>query len=263
MHKKHSGDTTASKGNDLVKTTVFGISITNEKKNTILKYVTDSIEKTSEKYFIVTPNPEMVVYASRHAEFKNILNSAGIALCDGMQLFRAARFLGKPVQERITGVSFMDSLCNAVSEKPITVGFLGGRDGVAELTGECLARRYPGLKVRFISEEWDQNAKLIRNSQFVIRNSIDILFVAFGSPKQEEWMAKNISKLNIRVMMGVGGAFNEIAGREKSPPAWIDRSGFKWLWRLCHEPWRWKRQLALLNFVGMVLKAKIRRIYTF
>ena len=69
-------------------------------------------------------------------------------------------------------------------------------------------------------------------------------------------MFNNLGKLHIQVMMGVGGAFNEIAGKEKSPPKWIDALGFKWLWRLAQQPWRWKRQLALIEFVLMVIKEK-------
>lgn len=260
----------------LVKTRVFGVDISNEKEDEILEFLLEKLEEKKEKFFIVTPNPEMIVYAAHHPEFKKILNSAKIALCDGMQLFRASRFIGKPIQERITGVEFMETICKYISKKPITVGFLGGRSGVAKEAADRLSEKYPGLKVVFVGEE----AEEIFNFQFLIFNKkykktskninkkmkldektqkhIDILFVAFGFPKQEEFMFTNISKLDVSVMMGVGGAFDYISGRVPRAPQLVRNLGFEWLYRLIRQPWRWRRQLALIEFMGMVIKERLR-----
>jgi N-acetylglucosaminyldiphosphoundecaprenol N-acetyl-beta-D-mannosaminyltransferase len=176
----------------------------------------------------------------------------------------------------------METLCNTVSKKPITVGFLGGRDGVAAITAERLQKEYPGLKVGFVGEEptpsplpkGDKKEKrnipstggvadrsvrvtaLKENSQLQTI-SCDILFVAFGFPKQEEWMFANLSKLNVRVMMGVGGAFDYISGNVPRAPVLIQKSGFEWLYRLILQPWRWRRQVALVEFIGLVMKEKM------
>ncbi|HSW97175.1 MAG TPA: WecB/TagA/CpsF family glycosyltransferase, partial [Candidatus Saccharimonadales bacterium] len=89
--------------------------------------------------------------------------------------------------------------------------------------------------------------------------SCDILFVAFGFPKQEEWMFTNLSKVNVTVMMGVGGAFDYISGRVPRAPLWVQKLGFEWLFRLVRQPWRWKRQLALLEFIWLVMKEKMKK----
>jgi N-acetylglucosaminyldiphosphoundecaprenol N-acetyl-beta-D-mannosaminyltransferase len=141
----------------------------------------------------------------------------------------------------------MQKLCQQVAEKPITVGFLGGRGGVAKKTAECLLGKYPKLQVKFIGEEWKQD------------QPIDILFVAFGFPKQEEWMSHHINKIPVRVMMGVGGSFDYISGKIPRAPGFLRVVGLEWFYRLAKQPWRWKRQLALVEFLGLVLKEKLKK----
>lgn len=229
---------------------LLGVGITNAKKEEILEYIITSLEKKTDPYYIVTPNPEFLVYASKHPEFKIILNNARLGLPDGIGVIWAGKILGKPFVERVTGVDFMELLCKEVSEKPITVGFLGGRGKIAEKAAECLQVRYPGLKVIFVSEEWAEE-----------RNSVDILFVAYGFPKQEEFMAKHIGKIPIKVMIGVGGAFDYISGAVPRAPLLIRLIGFEWLFRLFVQPWRIKRQLALLEFSWLVLRQCLTKLF--
>lgn len=88
--------------------------------------------------------------------------------------------------------------------------------------------------------------------------SPDLLFVAFGHGRQEKWLWANRYRLNAGVAMGVGGALDQIADPSLRPPTYINSIGLGWLYRLLREPWRWRRQLALLKFVGMVLKQKFQ-----
>ncbi|MCL5439235.1 MAG: WecB/TagA/CpsF family glycosyltransferase [Patescibacteria group bacterium] len=232
----------------LVKNFLLGVGVTNASKEEILEYLIKGLKEPSEKYYIVTPNPEILVYASRHKDFKKILNNARLALPDGIGVIWAGKILGKRFKQKITGVDFMKKVCEKVSEKPITIGLMGGRGGVADRTAECLRKKYPGLKIGFIGEEWP-NVK--------VGHEIDILFVAYGFPKQEIWMSENLDKLPVKVMMGVGGAFDYISGEVPRAPVWVQKIGFEWFYRLVHEPWRLKRQLALLEFIYLVLKEKI------
>lgn len=86
---------------------------------------------------------------------------------------------------------------------------------------------------------------------------VDILFVAFGSPKQEIWIYENLDKLPVKVAIGVGGAFDFLSGKIKRAPFWIRKAGLEWLFRLINQPWRIKRQLALIKFVILILKEKL------
>lgn len=239
----------------IVKKEILGVGITDASEDDILKYILTSLEKKSKPYFIVTPNPEIFVYANKHKDFATLLNSADVALNDGVGGTWASRFLGTPLQHRMTGTDLLQAICEEVSDRPITVGFLGARPGVAEKAAECLSSRYPGLKVVFAGSEWTD--KNLHSTIHSLPSKVDILFVAFGFPKQEEWMKQHVDTGIFRVAMGVGGAFDYIAGVVPRAPVWLRSVGFEWLFRLIHQPWRMRRQLALIEFVWLVLREKL------
>lgn len=239
---------------DNLKTTkVLGVNFTNAKKDDILEYVVTKLTNKSrtkeDRFFIVTPNPEIVVRANRDSEFKSVLNSARISLADGVGIVLASKILGEAIQARITGVDFMEKLCVKIAKQPVVTGFLGGLPGVAEKAAYCLREKYPGLKVGYAYHTWEKTR--------LQDKKIDILFVAFGAPIQEEWMHKNIHKEDIFCAMGVGGSFDFISGRVSRAPEPMRKLGLEWLYRLLVQPWRWKRQLALISFIKLVIKAKL------
>lgn len=249
-HNPTNTEKSDSNSSGLVKNFVLGVGLTNETEENILEYVVKNLPKQHKSYYIVTPNPEMIVLANNDSGFKTTLNGAHIALCDGMQLYRAAMFLGVPLKERIIGTNFVEKLCEKVANRPITVGFLGGGKKIAEKVSECLRQKYPGLKVVFAESEWEE---FLPTSE---QPAIDILFVALGFPKQEEWMAKHVEKIPVKVMMGVGGALDQIVDPSLRPPEWIHSVGLGWLYRLIREPWRIKRQIRLVSFANLVLQNK-------
>jgi len=227
---------------------LLGVGFSNATKQEVLEFIVTGLRNHSEKYYIVTPNPELLVMASKDINYQEVLNNAKLALPDGIGVMIASRIMGKPLKERIHGVDLVKSLCKEISKQPITVGFLGAGPNIAELTAECLKRKFPGLKVGLISQEWSENLK---------NKPVDILFVAFGSPKQEIWISKNLEKLPAKVVVGVGGAFDFISGKVRRAPLFIRRLGLEWLFRLIIQPWRIKRQLRLIQFVYLVLREKI------
>ncbi len=256
---------------------LLGMGITNASKQEILEYILKNLEKHNEKYYVVTPNPEILVHANRHGSFKNVLNHARITLCDGVGLFWAGKILGKPFKERVTGVDLMEDLCEKISDQPITVGFIGGKGDVAERASECLVKKYPGLRVTFAfsGNPDEKTVERIKNEQEVKKQAsttqktpkttsdgikehqlIDILFVAFGFPKQEEWVARYLDKLPVKVAICVGGALDYISGKVVRAPGWVRSLGFEWLFRLIVQPWRLKRQVSLFTFIFFVFREK-------
>lgn len=230
-----------------VKRNILGIEMSDTTYDDVLEYVASLSPKQSQKTIIVTPNPEMVVYAAKHSTFKELINKADIAVCDGSGLLIASYILNKPLSARVTGVDLMVRLCSLASDQTMSIGLLGGRNGVAEKTAQCLRESFPNLKISYIQEEWTSSQKL----------SVDILFVAFGFPKQEEWIADHLPKIDVKVAMGVGGAFDYISGHVTRAPFITRYIGLEWLYRLIKEPWRWRRQIALIEFIGLVIKARI------
>jgi N-acetylglucosaminyldiphosphoundecaprenol N-acetyl-beta-D-mannosaminyltransferase len=248
----------------LKKQFILGVGITTENEDKILEYVIKSLDNTDDSYYIVTPNPEIVVHATKDSGFKNAVNQARIALPDGVGITIASRLLNKKLIARITGVDFMGKLCKSSVnlskesvKKPISIGFLGAGPGVAERVAECLIRKYPNLNVVFVDQEWGKEGFIKAHKRFGGTDShIDLLFVAFGFPKQEQWMAEHIRKVPVTVMMGVGGAFDYISGEVTRAPKIFQSLGLEWLFRLLRQPWRWRRQLALLTFVSLILKER-------
>ena len=233
------------------KTFLLGVGINNLKIKDVLELIIKGLGKSDEKYYVVTPNPEILVLADSNPGYKNVLNGAKLALPDGIGVMMASTLLSKPLRERISGVDLMENLCKEVSKRPITVGFLGAGSNVAELTAECLRGKYLGLKVNFTGQEWNFEKKYPET---------DILFVAFGSPKQEIWIAENLSKLPVKVAIGVGGAFDFVSGKVRHAPVFMRKLGLEWLFRLIIQPWRIKRQVRLIKFIFLVFKEKFSKM---
>ena len=233
---------------------ILGVGITNATFREVLEYLVENAQNSSRKIFVTTLNPEILVHASKNFDYKNILNSSDLALADGVGVLIGARILGKPLRERISGVDLMENLCEEASKRPITVGLLGGRQNVAEEAADRLKKRYPGLKVAFAISDWyDSEAKF--------RPLVcDILFVALGHPKQEIWISKHLQEIDVKIAIGVGGAFDYLSGRVPRAPKIIRSLGFEWLFRLIIQPWRIRRQVSLIYFVLLILKDKFKMI---
>ncbi len=225
---------------------LLGISFTNATQDEVIEYLFTTLIPGKKKAYIVTPNPEIVVYASKHPSFRNIINQAQLSLPDGVGITLGARWLGKPFSQRITGVDFMLRVCKESVKRPVKIGLLGAGPGVAVATAERLRFLCPGIEIVFVEQEWPSS----------FGGSIDLLFVAFGHPKQEEWIADNLERLPVHIAMGVGGAFDYLAGDVARAPRIMQEMGLEWLFRLVREPWRWKRQLSLLEFVYLLIQAK-------
>jgi N-acetylglucosaminyldiphosphoundecaprenol N-acetyl-beta-D-mannosaminyltransferase len=258
-----------------VKVNILGVLIDNLSKSEVLKKVEQFLINDSQsqrpslirangriQHYIVTPNPEIVVAAQKDKEFLEILNRADLAVPDGVGLIFASQYLRQPLQERVTGVDLMKEICHLAEQKNYSVYFLGGEEGVARKTADTLQKQFPQLQVAGaesggVIEISDFRFKISDLLEKINNTKPDILFVAFGAIKQEKWIAENLKQLpSVKISMGVGGAFDFIAGKIKRAPRWMRRIGLEWLWRLFMQPWRWKRILtATVKFSWMIIKS--------
>lgn len=225
------------------------------------------------KHQIVTPNPEFVMLAQKDKEFRRILNEADLAIPDGIGLVWAGR-----LRERVTGTDLMIKICERAAKKGWTVFLLGGEQGVGVEAAKILRRNFHGLKIVGVSEadpEEDSfaaagktlnlpagEAGVSADLTLRVKEAVvsDFLFVAYGAPIQEKWIAKNLSKIPVKVAMGVGGAFDFIVGKQKRAPVFVRKLGLEWFWRLVKQPWRARRQLALFKFVALVFWQKLKKM---
>ena len=216
--------------------------------------------KDGKKRYITTPNPEFVAAAQKDEEFRQILTNADLSITDGRGIQLAARFLGMPVPQRITGSDFMQELCEEFAKLKVPIFLLGGKNGSAKKCAKKLKNNIPSLQIAGFFEGDAGEAGDTETANAINRTNAQVVFVAYGAPKQEKWIARNLHKLtNIKAAMGVGGAFDYISGNVSRAPIFMRKLGLEWLWRLFKQPRRFNRIFrAVIIFPLLVLKEKMR-----
>ena len=205
---------------------------------------------------IVTPNSEIIYNANKDIELKSILRSADLVIPDGIGLIYASKILGHPLQERVTGIDFLNNTLDWLNENKGSVFLLGGKPGIASLAAEKIKQAFPNLIVAgthhgyFSSEDEKEIVEMINSS------NADFLCVAMGAPKQEKFIARHKQNLKVKAAIGVGGSLDVWAGAVKRAPEFYQKHGLEWLYRLIKQPSRYKRMIALPLFVIKVLKSK-------
>ena len=206
-------------------TKILGVRVDRVSLREAIKLV-DEWVKQDKKRYIVTVNPEFVMLAQKDEEFKKIINSADLAICDGVGLRLADRRLKK-----VTGVDLMLSLI----KKGYKTVLAGGRAGIAQKAVLTLRSNLVGICEPDVEK--------------INKIKPDLLFVALGMGKQEKWIVDNLPKLNVKVVMGVGGALDQIAKPWLRAPKLVRQIGLEWLYRLILQPRRIKRQWQLVRFL--------------
>ena len=217
--------------------------------------------------FIATLNVDFVANAvsgwpfGGNDELWGYLRNADLVTADGMPIVLISRLLRRGLPERVTGADMVPAICRRCAEEGLSVYVLGGdKDAVAEAF-EKLKIENGELKIAGVDDSF---VKLDREQPEIVERinaaKPDILFVALGNPKQELWMGRNLSKLDVGAVIGIGGTFNFIAGKVKRAPKWVQKSGLEWIYRIVQEPGRlWKRYayglvkfswLSLLHVLG-------------
>ena len=207
---------------------------------------------------IATVNPEFVMAAQTDADFRRVLAEADLCLPDGVGLLYAARRCGRRLPERVPGSELVYRLAERAAARGWSLFLLGAAPGVAEEAATILGDQYAGLRVVGTyagSPDPAENEAIVRR---VNDSGPALLFVAYGAPKQDKWIARNRDALTtVRVAIGIGGSLDFITGRAVRAPRWLQRLGLEWLHRLIHEPWRWRRMLALPRFGWRVMRGGI------
>lgn len=245
----------------MINNKLLGITITQQSKSIILEEIKKYISTKREFCHIVSLNPENIVIAQDDKVFMKVIETAQINIIDGIGVVLAAQILGMPIGERLTGVDLMQELITLAKKSRLTVLLIGGRADLAVKLAKCYQKEYP--KGKFIGIEGIKNINRPthkeENKILSIVRSVkpNLIFAAFGSPEQELWIARHKRQFKGIVCMGVGQGFDVAAGFVNRAPTWVQKIGLEWLYRLLTQPWRWRRQLRLIEFMWLVMKAKI------
>ena len=201
---------------------------------------------------VVTINPEMMDYASKHADFANIINQSELVIPDGIGVQLGLKLLGHDVR-RIAGVEFARRLLSEFENKPVAL--IGAKPHVIKKACNNLQKEISNINIVYAQDGYFKDDE--RVLQEVIDKNPQLVLVALGSPKQEEFIYKLKSHLPHAVMVGVGGSFDVWAGEVKRAPEIYQKLGLEWLYRTVKEPKRFKRIFPTLPlFVLKVLKEK-------
>ncbi len=215
--------------------------------------------------YVCISTVHMVMEGVDDPAFQGIVNGADLVTPDGVPLVWALKLLGIKAAERVYGPTLTPHVCAAAAQGGVSVGFYGGTDEILAKMQSTLMASFPELNVvyaysppfRPLTE--DEDGQQIND---ILSSGAGILLVGLGCPKQERWMAAHTDLLSKVVLIGVGAAFDFIAGAKAQAPSWVQRAGMEWLFRLVTEPRRlWRRYLYhnprfLYKFAGQLLRAR-------
>lgn len=250
---------------------LWGIPLFSRGYKQVLGLLDKWLASGGKRIWVATVNPEFIMKARQDSQFTNILKEkTSLNVVDGVGLWWALKvrksnrkaiaglrfgldiLRGKHRKDIAAGSDLIEGLCQLAAKRGWRVFFLGGWGDRAERTAKNFLSKYPKLKVSGTYEGMatgeDQNIL-----EVIGKDHIDILFVAYGMKKQEEWIDRNIGKISVGVVMGVGRSFDYYSGDLKRAPEYVRKVGMEWLYSLIKEPKRWRRQLALPRFVWQVV----------
>jgi N-acetylglucosaminyldiphosphoundecaprenol N-acetyl-beta-D-mannosaminyltransferase len=205
------------------------------------------IHSRQPRYFI-TANIHYAMLSERDAGLRAVNEGAAFIVADGMPLVWASRWKGSPLPERVTGADLIPALCERAAAKGYRVLLLGGVPGVGEEAARRLCARYAGLQM--VGVESPPFRPLTPDEQVELTGRIraarpDLLFVAFGQPKGEMWIAEHLEQLGVPVCVQIGASLDFMAGRVPRAPRWVQRLGLEWVYRLYQEPARLLRRYVV------------------
>jgi len=248
---------------------ILGIEVSDLSQAEALSRVKNYIEDAHQHY-IVTPNPEIVLKAREDKNLRLILNHADLALADGFGLKIGSWILGEKIQHRVTGADFTEAIIALAEQEGWKIFLLGGKDDkTTEKAAWHLRYEYKNAKivgtasggvVEFKKGRWQtSDSKLLDK---INQSQAQIIFVAFGCPRQEKWIFQNLDKLpNIKLAMTVGGTLDFFSGSKKRATHVLRKIGLEWMWRLAQEPKRIKRIWNATGvFIWTVIKWRLRMI---
>ncbi|MFD1037161.1 WecB/TagA/CpsF family glycosyltransferase [Virgibacillus byunsanensis] len=208
-----------------------------------------------QKSFVVTANPEIVMKAREDHGYKQAVQSADYIVPDGAGILLAAKYKKEPLQERIPGYELMLDLLKHANDEGLRCYFLGAKDNVINKTIVEVEQQYPNITIAGSHHGFfDIHDSSIAEN--IKAQNPDIVFVALGLPRQEEWIAKHSNKFPKGLFMGVGGSFDVIAGEvQRAPEKWI-KLNLEWLYRLLKQPLRFKRILKVFEFMLRIIVKK-------
>lgn len=233
---------------------ILGIPFLNITQQDFINLLQSRIEQ-KQKTFVITANPEVVMTAYDNEEVMNYIKKATYICADGIGVVKAAKILGQPLKERVTGFDTMMGLLKKGNEKRFKIYLLGAKDDTLKKAVSNIQRDYPNIEIVGFHDgyfDWENNTI----AEEISKAQPDLVFVALGVPRQEKWIYENIDKFSHGVFIGVGGSFDVIAGTVKRAPKIWQKMHLEWFYRLLKQPSRFGRMLSIPRFMIKINQVK-------
>ena len=240
------------------KVSVLGVAFDNKTKETFLEELMERIDH-NQKSFVVTANPEIVMYAKKDPSYMSLIKKADYVIADGIGIIKGSEILGTPIVERVAGYDLMLALLEEANKKGSRVYLLGAKEDVLQSTVKKVIERYPSINLVGSRNGYfdSSDASVIESVQ---ATQPDMVFVAIGYPRQEQWIHQYLTTASKGLLMGVGGSFDVLSGKSKRAPKIFIQLNSEWLYRLIKQPFRLKRMMALPQFLKEVRNEK-KQVY--
>ena len=223
----------------------------------MMRQAVDGLEQrmlAGEQTFVVTANAEIIMMCQEDAEYNRIIGQeAELVLPDGAGAVWAGRHLGYNVPERVAGFVLYNKLLALSAKKGYKAYFFGGSPGIAEAAKAKSEELYPGVQIVGCHNGYFTDADVPAIIDAINKSGAEMLFVALGAPKQEKWILEHRNELKPRILMGIGGSFDVLAGKMERAPKWMQDASLEWAFRLYKQPSRFMRMMALPKFALKVI----------
>jgi N-acetylglucosaminyldiphosphoundecaprenol N-acetyl-beta-D-mannosaminyltransferase len=238
------------------KISILGLPVHRVSTDEVLRFCEDAIARRSSPCHIVTADASMAVIARRDPDLREIIRAADLVTPDGAGILWASRLLRCPLTHKVSGVDLVGHAARLSAQHGWRLFFLGAGPGVAEEAAECLRARYPGAQIVGTQDGYftaEQEADVLTRIQAA---QPDILFVAFGIPRQEKWISRHKAALGVPISVGIGGSFDVHSGRVRRAPVWMQEHGMEWLHRLYANPKKIGKVMTLPQFILLALRQR-------
>jgi N-acetylglucosaminyldiphosphoundecaprenol N-acetyl-beta-D-mannosaminyltransferase len=230
-------------------------------RDAVLAWCLETARSSPRARILLTANASHLVALQDDPALRQAADAADLVTPDGMSLVWAARLLGAPMPERVTGIDLLQALLAEAPARGLRVFLLGAKPAVIEgFVAQC-RRDYPGLEIAGWRDGYFKPAEHEAVVRQIAESQADMLFVAMPSPFKDVWCERHRDRLGVKLIMGVGGAFDVLAGLVPRAPGWMQAAGLEWAWRLWLEPRRlWRRYLVgNSRFLWLVARERLRR----
>ncbi|QHI68644.1 WecB/TagA/CpsF family glycosyltransferase [Tichowtungia aerotolerans] len=245
---------------------LFGVPFHNVTFEEAIQWTIDRV-RSGRPGVIATVNLDFLVLAQADPELRTVLREADLVIADGFPPVKLAPFFGPPLKGRVTGSDITPMLAERAEKEGISIYGLGAAEGVAAKAMEVLKKRHPNLKVAgawsppYAPLEQMEHAEILRRLD---EAKPDILFTAFGAPKQDKFNHMHVKTWNVPVAIGIGGTLDFIAGVQTRAPVWVQKLQCEWLWRWGTNPKRLTKRYAsniafLMRAVWLTMQLRLGR----